>query len=699
MKRISPLMIGIFMMLVLIPTSTLAYTGNDVTVVDLIAGQHMDAGEIKIWNDSDNLYVKYIAATDWCLEETHLQVASSLDGIPQVNGNPIPGQFEYQNTGSCAPKFTYAIPLTGDSCDLYIAAHAVVKNKKGPTETAWGSGIDFPGDNWATYFKYSIDGCVVPHSSLSLTKTASASTYSEIDQLITYTYVIENTGNVALTGPFSVTDDKVSVSCEQPTDGKLSPREKMSCSARYSITQADIDAGSVTNTASASGGGVTSPEVSATITAFVLNPSLSLVKEGILDLTVVEPNDQVDVGDVINYKLTATNDGNVTLSKVTISDPLVDMLSCNPVQPTSLTPGGTIVCTGSYKVSQIDIDNGSVKNTAVVVSDKTLPVHDTNVTFVLRPFPHIRLEKGTTTTSYDQVGQVIDYMLIARNDGNVALTDVTISDPLIGALDCVQPVTLDPGEALTCTGSHTVTQADIDAGSIVNTAMVAGTDPDNNSITGEASKTVSVGGICQPTIVVADFSQVAVGESVEGLGKVAPYLNIDAKGTAVKIVEGLSPRLYGAPNDVVVGNGGLVAGGGFSDFETQQAVQAHRYVFTFSGGSVSDFSLRMLDYGDWNVPKDAAHYVSMVAYDGSGVEVARQELRFTSPEVSLPRSSDIYGDLYITGDAVTASPGQPGNWTWNVSGSGITEIVLEFGVGFDPNIGFDTLSFTTECVQ
>ena len=39
--------------------------------------------------------------------------------------------------------------------ELYIAAHAVVTSSQG-TETAWGDGLDFPGNNWATYFNYTV---------------------------------------------------------------------------------------------------------------------------------------------------------------------------------------------------------------------------------------------------------------------------------------------------------------------------------------------------------------------------------------------------------------------------------------------------------------------------------------------------------------------------------------------------------------
>jgi uncharacterized repeat protein (TIGR01451 family) len=705
MKRIFSLLAVFVLLAALAPTVAFAHTSGGETVVDLIAGRHINVGSVKVWNDKDNLYVKYMTSSDWCLDETHLQVASSLDDIPQANGNPIPGQFEYQNTKSCVPKFTYTIPLKDVSCDLFVAAHAVVKKVKSDyhndykgsdyssTETAWGDGLEFPGKNWATYFMYSVDGCVVPSPSLSLTKTADPSTYSTVGQLISYSYVIKNTGNVDLTGPFSVTDDKTSVSCEQPADGTLSPGETTNCSASYSITQADLDAGSVTNTASASGGGVTSPEATATVTSSAPNPSLSLNKEGILDMAVVAPSDQANVGDVINYTLTATNDGNVNLTNVMITDPLLGTLSCTPPQPASLASGESVVCTGSYTLNQTDINNGRVENTATVTSDQTPPVSDTNIVMIPQPFPHISLTKSTTTTTYDQVGQVIDYTLVAMNDGNATLTDVSISDPLIGTLSCTQPVTLNPGESLTCTGTHIVTQADLDAGSITNTATVSGTDPNNNAVTDEASLTVNAVSSCQPTVVTADFSQLAPGDSVEGVGMIAPNLDIEAVGTAVKILPATEPFAYGAPNGAAIANNGLAAGGGFSDVITGTAREAQRYTFTFPGISVSNFSLHMLDFGDFNTSLDTFHDVTMTAYNANGTIVAQQELSYTTPGVIIPTSSDLYGDLRLTGDAITASPGQPGNWTWNVSGSGIVEVDLVFGRGFDPNIGFDTLSF------
>ncbi|MCI0551606.1 MAG: hypothetical protein L0287_11680, partial [Anaerolineae bacterium] len=108
--------------------------------------------------------------------------------------------------------------------------------------------------------------------------------------------------------------------------------------------------------------------------------------------------------------------------------------------------------------------------------------------------------------------------------------------------------------------------------------------------------------VCTPIVVTADFSQVSIGQPIEGLGVVVPGLNIDAQGTAVRLQQGVAPVLYNATGTgVLTPNGGIGPRGGFSDITVLQTPQAHLYTFTFaSGTSVSNFSLRQLDFGDWN---------------------------------------------------------------------------------------------------
>lgn len=124
-----------------------AHTEADPDVITLFAGQDIDVGTVKVWNDGTTLYVKYETTGDWVMTETHLAVAEEVGGIPQTKkNNPIPGHFEYKTEHDPAVQaFTYAIPLgTWESCDIHdlvIAAHAkVVRPIDGCDEIVWKIG-------------------------------------------------------------------------------------------------------------------------------------------------------------------------------------------------------------------------------------------------------------------------------------------------------------------------------------------------------------------------------------------------------------------------------------------------------------------------------------------------------------------------------------------------------------------------------
>jgi len=207
------------------------------------------------------------------------------------------------------------------------------------------------------------------------------------------------------------------------------------------------------------------------------------------------------------------------------------------------------------------------------------------------------------------------------------------------------------------------------------------------------SYTTEVCPVCQP-FSSTNFSQVPAGTAIEGYGVLAPYFSINAKGTAVKIRQGQDPFQYRAGIPPIV-NGGIGADGGIGDTDTRTARLAHRYTFTFALGiSVSEFSVRMLDYGDLNPTLDTDHLVSITAYNANDAVVDTQELRYTTEPESLPDNSPEWGNLQDTGDALRSVSGQPGNWTWVVNGDGIVQVILDFGVGYDPNIGLDSLSYT-----
>ena len=53
------------------------------------------------------------------------------------------------------------------------------------------------------------------------------------------------------------------------------------------------------------------------------------------------------------------------------------------------------------------------------------------------------------------------------------------------------PATLAPGATINCTATYAVTQIDVDAGSIVNTATITGLDPNNAPTSKTAGTTVT----------------------------------------------------------------------------------------------------------------------------------------------------------------------------------------------------------------
>ena len=88
--------------------------------------------------------------------------------------------------------------------------------------------------------------------------------------------------------------------------------------------------------------------------------------------------------------------------------------------------------------------------------------------------PALSITKVATEESFDAVGDVIHYTIVATNTGNVTLTTVTVTDPQVTGLVCTPAngSSLAPGAAMTCTATHTVTQADLDAGQYPTTACV-----------------------------------------------------------------------------------------------------------------------------------------------------------------------------------------------------------------------------------
>ncbi|HEX5824789.1 MAG TPA: hypothetical protein VFY18_10065, partial [Candidatus Limnocylindrales bacterium] len=245
-----------------------------------------------------------------------------------------------------------------------------ITNTASLTDTATGD-----NDDSAT------DQTTVRDVGLTLAKSASAPTFAAVGDVIDYDYLVTNSGNLALSGPFTVADDQVSVTC--PATATLAPAASITCTASTTITQADLDAGSVTNIASATNGTVTSPTDTVTITA-AQGPALTLAK-------TASPATFAAVGDVITYQYLVTNTGNVSLAgPFTVAD---DKVTVTCPATASLDPGESITCTATATITQADIDAGTVTNVASASSGQ-LTSNDDGVSVVLAgtatPTPTLR---------------------------------------------------------------------------------------------------------------------------------------------------------------------------------------------------------------------------------------------------------------------------------------------------------------------
>lgn len=137
---------------------------GDETSVDLMAGQHFDAGNIIVYNDLENLYVIYEAENDWQIGAIHLYVGP-LDELPtNRSGNPQIGHFPYNlQFDPFVTTYIITIPLeTLDDCFI-IAAHAEVHRFEDgeivQSETGWGAGDNISDGSWAMLFKYCVQEC------------------------------------------------------------------------------------------------------------------------------------------------------------------------------------------------------------------------------------------------------------------------------------------------------------------------------------------------------------------------------------------------------------------------------------------------------------------------------------------------------------------------------------------------------------
>lgn len=469
-------------------TNTARTTG---LVLQKHAGTPDDVNQNGIVDAGDTIPFSFTLTNTGELSLDRLQVSDPLVGAVTCPSAPLaPG-----DSVTCTAASVYVITTADATAGAVNNTASASGRPVGSTELVVHSGTS----STSTPISTAAPG-------IALVKSATPTAVHNAGDTIDYRFTVTNTGNVPVDG---VSIDETAFTGSGPVPAAacpsigIAPGNSLVCVATYQATQADVDAGGVQNTAVARAAAgpvaVESPSSQADVT---IAPSLGI--------QLVKSSDQtggsLTAGQTITYTFVVTNTGNVTLSDVTVDEagftgsgtpgPIV----CEPGAGT-MAPGDTVTCTMQYTATQTDIDNGGIQNSATASgnppSGARLTSAPSSTESTATRTPSLSIEKTVTPGTATIAGADVTYDFVVTNTGNVRVTDVGVTEGAFSGTGTAPTVAcpagtdaLLPGERLTCTAAYTVTQADIDAGQVSNTATATGTDPDGAAVTSPPSTAV-----------------------------------------------------------------------------------------------------------------------------------------------------------------------------------------------------------------
>ncbi|KAB1196495.1 MULTISPECIES: hypothetical protein [Haloferax] len=189
---------------------------NNETSFDLIAGGGdgvgTNVGSVKLSCDGSNLSFAIETTGWWCLTETHVHVADTVDGVPTTgSGNPIVGHFDHNEKHDCVTTVGDSLPVPSNDGTVVVAVHAVVETvdtldyfaQQLPSSATIS--VAFPGGD--SYFNLTVSGgtvvnglydsfCVDTDRTISPGATYTAQVYSSYESLPAG--LIENPQNLDL---------------------------------------------------------------------------------------------------------------------------------------------------------------------------------------------------------------------------------------------------------------------------------------------------------------------------------------------------------------------------------------------------------------------------------------------------------------------------------------------------------------------
>jgi uncharacterized repeat protein (TIGR01451 family) len=368
----------------------------------------------------------------------------------------------------------------------------------------------------------------------AIVKTSSVPTYDALGDSITFTYTVTNEASVPVSD-VSVTDQFTSAAtgsspgsvtcvtltapagaCTSAASTDLLANQTATFTMSYTVRQEDVDFGLITDQATVTASPGRGPALSNTSNAVtvdaVQSPALSLTKS-------VNPTTVDGAGDVVAYSFLVTNTGNVTLTSLGVSETAFTGNGSTPAAscPTStLAPSAVVTCTASYTMTQADIDAGSVDNTAIAAAELAgvgVQSLGSSAQVTVTQDPSLTLTKSANLASVGSAGQAITYSFLVVNDGNVTIDGIDVTEVsfsgsgVLSAISCPGTV-LGPTDDMTCSATYSVTQADIDSGSLDNEAAVTGDDPGGVVIPAPPTSTVTTPVVFAPALTIVKTADV-----------------------------------------------------------------------------------------------------------------------------------------------------------------------------------------------
>ena len=359
-----------------------------------------------------------------------------------------------------------------------------------------------------------------------------------VDDNVTWTYTVRNTGNLILDNVTVVDDRAVPVTCPQttlypsfldPASDDFIPDHPLFDETGSSTMTCTVDqafaaqlgqyanVGSVTaNPRAVPVADPNAPAVNETFPEevsdddpshyFGAQPSIDLEKAtNDVDADAAADGPFIPVGGNVEWTYVIRNTGNTALLDVTLADSVETIngsTACDQEYPARLDPGDQMICIveGEAEEGQYQNDSFAI-GTPVDTNDQPYPggnglivedVRDDDPSHYFGTRPAIDVEKTTNSVQSDEpTGQVIPtddgvtWTYTVVNMGNVALANVTVSDDVVGDVtaSCVDgggaakplPLLLAVGEVVTCSATGTAT-----AGQYANVVSAQG-DPADES--------------------------------------------------------------------------------------------------------------------------------------------------------------------------------------------------------------------------